>query len=333
MATMRRLFPAFGVLILLGLLGSAPLQALRLNETDYGDLRSIAGRLGMDEKWIERGERMELSSEWTRMRFEADRREFTLNGYRIHLGFPVAAHKGRLFLAESDYRQHLQPILTPQVFGRPPELTHIFLDAGHGGDDPGAENTALGLREKSLVLDLSRRLARRLRAEGYRVTLSRDHDRFIALGDRPRLANEAGADLFLSIHFNASVKPDVAGLETFAFTPPHQPSTARKALHSSDRRTYPGNANDPWNTLLGYYLQTRLVDALKAPDRGLKRARFRVLRDLQMPGLLLEAGFISNDTEGRNIGSAAYRNRIVEAILAGLLTYERTAERLSIPQP
>ena len=315
--------------ILLALLcPAAPLGALQLNGINHTDLRQIAAKLGMQTRWLEKGERIELFSEWTRMDFTRDRREFRINGTQVHLGFPVAGERGRLYLSESDFQHHLRPILTPQVFGSPPPFHHIVLDPGHGGDDPGAENTALGLREKSLVLDLAQRLQKRLLADGYRVSLTRSDDTFLPLGERARKANTLGADLFLSLHFNASVKPPVSGVETFAFTPPYQPSTARTDLHSSDRRHYPGNAADPWNTLLGYYVQRSLTGALPAPDRGLKRARFTVLRDLQMPGLLIEGGFLSHAYEGRNLGSAAYRDRIADAIAAGLTVYARTASRL-----
>jgi len=317
------------VIFLAGFLSlTAQLTALQLNGTAYASLGQIAARLGMQASWLEKGEQMELVSEWTRMEFTRDRREIRINGTQVHLGFPVAGLRGRLYLSENDFKHHLRPILTPQVFGSPPPLRHIVLDPGHGGDDPGAENSALGLREKSLVLDLTRRLQRRLLADGYTVSLTRSDDTFLPLGERARMANALGADLFLSLHFNASVKAAVSGVETFAFTPPYQPSTARAELHSSDRRLYPGNAADPWNTLLGYYVQRSLTEALPAPDRGLKRARFSVLRDLRMPGLLIEGGFLSHAREGRNVGSAAYRDRIAAAIADGLTVYARTAARL-----
>ncbi|MFO7724935.1 MAG: N-acetylmuramoyl-L-alanine amidase [Oceanipulchritudo sp.] len=306
----------------------APLAAVQFNGTAHTDLRRIAAQLGMQTRWLVEGKRMELHSEWTRMEFTRDRREIRINGTQVHLGFPIAEHQGRLYLSDNDFQHHFRPILTPQVFGSPPPLRHIVIDAGHGGNDPGAENRALGLREKSLVLDLARRLQKRLLADGYRVSLTRPDDTFLPLGERSRMANALGADLFLSLHFNASVKADVSGVETFAFTPPYQPSTARANLHSSDRRRYPGNAADPWNTLLGYYVQRSLTEALPVPDRGLKRARFSVLRDLRMPGLLIEGGFLSHAREGRNVGSAAYRDRIAAAIADGLAVYARTASRL-----
>jgi N-acetylmuramoyl-L-alanine amidase len=322
--------PAIGCLVLCWLLIlPAPLAGLELNGTAYTPLREIAGRLGMDTAWVERGKTQKLESQWTTLVFEVHKRELLLNGIRVHLGFPVAEYRGQLYLSESDHTHLLQPILTPQVFGRPPPVRHVVIDPGHGGDDPGARNTGLKLTEKHLTLDLAKRLKAALEAKGLRVTLTRDTDRFISLEKRGRIANASGADLFLSLHFNASEKRSVAGVETFTFTPPFQPSTSRSSLHSSDRRTYAGNANDPWNTLFGYYVQRSLTATLSTEDRGLKRARFSVLRELEMPGLLVEGGFVSHDREGRNVGSAAYRDRIVQGIVDGLQVYLQTVERLS----
>jgi N-acetylmuramoyl-L-alanine amidase len=263
------------------------------------------------------------------MDFEVHKREIHLNGLRVHLGFPIVESGGRLYLSGSDYRHQLQPLLTPQLSGDPPMLRHIVLDAGHGGKDPGTQNSDLGLREKSLTLDLARRVKQRLEAQGFRVSLTRDKDIFIQLEERARQANRLGADLFVSLHFNATSKSSVQGIETYTLTPPFQPSTSRAKLHSSDRQTYPGNVDGPWSSLLAYYMQRSLVDTLKATDRGFKRARFTVLQDLNMPGLLVEGGFVTNPNEGSNIGSSGYRDRIAQGIVEGILVYQKTLGRLS----
>lgn len=311
------------------LLTSLTAWTASINGVEYTPLNDIAGRLGMDLQWVEKGKTAELTSEWTSLRFEIHQRDMLLNGRRVILGFPVAEVRGRLLISESDYLHQLQPILTPQVFGRPGKVRHIMIDAGHGGDDPGAQNNKLGLREKSLTLDLAKRLKKRLEARGFVVSMARDSDRFVSLEERAQLANRSGADIFLSLHFNSVVKPDVYGVETFAFTPKDQPSSSRADLVNSDRRSYPGNQNDPWNTLLGYYIQQELAKTFPVPDRGLKRARFVVLRELEIPGVLVEGGFLSHATEGRNIGSAEYRGRIAAAIEEAVLIFQKTTTRLS----
>ena len=316
------------VAFLAGLFAALPLQALELNGVPHLSLEKVAGKLGMKSRWVEKGKVMELKSDWTELRFELHQRELTINRLRVHIGFPIAEMSGKLYLSVSDFKHHLEPILTPQVFGIPPAIRHIIIDAGHGGSDPGAENGSVKLREKSLTLDLAIRLKARLENAGYRVSLTRSDDQLIPLADRAKIANRLKGDLFLSLHFNASTDKEVSGVETFAFTPPYQPSSSRAKLHSSDEQLYPGNANDPWNTLLGFYVQRSLKETLPSPDRGLKRARFTVLRDLEMPGLLIEGGFVSNSREARNVGSAYYREKIAAAIFEGLSVYQGTASRL-----
>lgn len=318
---------------LIGLLAGQACLALDLNGTRYLKLGTVAGRLGMRTEWIEKPGKIRLYSEWTRLTFAVDQREFQINGRRIHLGFPVAEHRGSLYLSESDFRNQIQPVLTPQVFGVPPDIRRIVLDPGHGGGDPGARNEELGLIEKALVLDLAGRLKARLEAAGYSVSLTRTRDRFLPLEKRAAIANSRKADLFLSLHFNAHRRAEVAGAETYVLTPDSQPSTSGNAAPETGTAALPGNDHDPWNSLLGFYLQRALLDELGSADRGLKRARFAVLRDLRMPGILIEAGFVSNPVEGRNIGSAAYRDRIADAIVEGLRVYRKTRLRLDTPSP
>jgi N-acetylmuramoyl-L-alanine amidase len=311
-----------------GILLMAPLQGLDLNGTSYLNLTEVGAKLGMKPSVLESGKVLELRSEWTTLRFEVNQREMAVNKLRVHLGFPIAGTRGNLYMSESDFRHTLEPILTPQVFGQAPRIRHIVIDAGHGGTDPGAENPELRLREKALTLDLAARLKVRLEQAGYTVSLTRSKDEFIALTERTQQANSLNADLFLSLHFNASADDRVSGVETYAYTPPFQPSSSRAELHSSDKENYPGNTDGPWSTLLGFYVQRSLQEALATPDRGLKRARFTVLQGLEMPGLLIEGGFLTNSHEGRNIGSALYREKIASAVVDGLAVFQSTAARL-----
>lgn len=322
-------------LLLLGLLlvffGHNPAQAVtrQLHGTSYVSLGEVAKRLGQDFKWIKKGSSAELFSRWTTMRFTIHEQEFLLNGRDVGLGNPVASSRGELFISERDYQKTLLPILAPHVFkDDAPKLYHIVIDPGHGGKDPGASNPKLGLYEKNLTLDLARRLEKRLEALGYKVTLTRTSDKFIGLRERAEFANRVGADLFLSLHFNAVGTPSVNGIETFAMTPQGQPSSNRLNLTASDKRNYPGNANDTWNALAAFYIQNEMLKATGADDRGFKRARFVVLRDVGCPAVLIEGGFVTNPTEGRNVGSAAYRDKLANAITAGVLTYQKTLNRV-----
>lgn len=324
----RRRFLLTGLAVVGGLLAPLRASAVRLHGIDYHTLDEVAGWLGMKKTWVEAGKTLRISSQWTTMDFTLHQRSMRLNGVQVHLGWPIAGSNGRLHLSQTDYERTLQPLLTPHIFTQVPRLGTIVIDPGHGAHDPGAQNNALKLTEKHLALDVSQRLAKLLRARGYKVILTREDDRFLELTARSAAANSAGADLFLSVHFNASTASSVAGAETFVFTPQNQPSTSRNTLAASDKRAYPANANDVWNVLAGFYIQKELVTDLKPTDRGLKRARFTVLRDLKMPGVLIEGGFVTHPTEGRNIGSAGYRQQIAQSIAEGVYAYQRTLNRL-----
>jgi N-acetylmuramoyl-L-alanine amidase len=165
-------------------------------------------------------------------------------------------------------------------------------------------------------------LRKALQGYGYQVLLTREEDRFLSLGERSAFANQVEADLFLSLHLNAEASGRVAGVETFVFTPFNQPSTARSRLHTSDRRVYPGNRNDTWNTLAGYHLQRALKEHTGTRDRGLKRARFAVLRETAVPAVLLELGFISHGPTARLARTARQQQLWTEAIVAGVLDYQ-----------
>ena len=302
--------------------------AISVNGAKYLSLKSVAGQLGMQRKWVVSDERLTLKSQWTHMEFGVNDRYITINGFKVFLGYPIAFRNGDLYLGELDYDQTIAPILTPQIFQGVPKLYHIVLDAGHGGRDPGSQNRRAGLQEKILVLDISKRLGSILRKRGYRVTYTRSADHFLELSERARLANQSKADLFLSIHLNGAESSAVRGSETYVFTPLGQPSTRNARVRSSDRKRHPANRNNVWSTLAGYYVQRELVKSLNTADRGLKRARFGVLRPLNCPGLLIEAGFVTNSGEARKLKRAVYRQRIAQAIADGVFVYQKTINRL-----
>ncbi|MFW5883394.1 MAG: N-acetylmuramoyl-L-alanine amidase family protein [Verrucomicrobiota bacterium] len=319
------------VCLTLGLLFALAAEArtANINGTTYISLDIIAARLGMEARETERDEVAELRSQWTQMKFKRNRKAFMLNGHTVHLAWPVALSRGQLFISEIDYEKNLQPLLTPQVFAeQTPRLYRIVIDPGHGGKDPGAENQRIGTNEKTLALAVAHRLKAELERYGYQVLLTREDDHFLELNKRPAFANQVEADLFISLHFNAETSRTVRGIETFIFTPLNAPSTARNSLHWTDKKTYPGNDNDVWSTMAGFYMQRALTRHTGEPDRGLKRARFAVLRDAAVPAMLVELGFISTDSTARAAQSAAQQQQWVKAMVAGILDYQKTLDRL-----
>lgn len=291
-------------------------------------LAAVARQHGLKVQAREQGTELTLTGDGVRMEFEAGSREASWNGYRLFLGEPPVMRGRNLTLAATDWISVVRPLVDPAAVPPPGSLRLVVIDPGHGGSDPGTENRALKLKEKTYTLDVARRLTRELVQRGYRVLLTRTGDTRLAptqAGDlraRAEKANRAGADLFISLHFNSL--PDnttVRGIETYALTPAGQRSTAARKRTAAERVAHPGNRHDHWNMVLSGLLHHRLVDELAATDRGLKHARFAVLRPLGCPAALVEAGFLSSRTEAQKIRSASYRQKIAKAIGDGIEDY------------
>lgn len=312
--------------------------------TGYIDVRDIAGRFGLKADWAKNGPVMTLSDKkGVRFTFEERQRDFYFDGLRIFLGEAAVQEKDTLWLSNLDVIKTVAPLFRPQdyptLLSLPlPKL--VVLDAGHGGTDPGKQNLRFKLDEKHMTLDVTLRLKKILESRGFRVLLTRDKDmRFsnspaVDLPWRTEIANKAGADLFLSIHFNAVANDvqRVSGSETYVLTPQHMVSTQPESDKSMIGERYSGNSQDTANALLGYNIHRQLITGLKTSDRGYKRYRYAVLRNLNCPGVLIEAGFLSNDAEARRVGTPEYRQQIAEAIADGVYNYSATLAALQ-PKP
>ena len=304
-------------------------DAVRMFGVDYVDARDVARRFGMTPRWVKTNESLRLQSQWTKIDFAKDAADIRINDLRIFLSEPVVSANGTLYLSRRDALQVIEPILSPAKTGVP-RLKTIVIDAGHGGSDPGNQNPKLKLQEKRMTLDVALRLERLLRARGYRVVQTRQKDRFVEFDDRTQLIRKTGADLFISIHFNAFRDAAVGGTETYVMTPRYQRSSPQaEQSRSMMNTTYQGNRYDDWNILLGYHLHRELVNELELADRGLKRFRYRVLRNATCPAVLVEAAFLSNLQEGRKVSTAAYRQRIAQAIADGVSAYAQALKRAS----
>ena len=217
----------------------------------------------------------------------------------------------------------------------------VVLDPGHGGDDHGAEGPG-GLVEKDLVLDIAQRVRSRLRAAGLRVVLTRNDDVYVPLERRTAIANEAHADLFLSIHANAASAHQARGVEAFFLSLDASDDAARRlaALENAAFRdaAVPTASDDPLASILGDLAASdRLRESdefarlalqevsgvYAAPARGVKQAPFVVLMGLAMPASLVEIGFITNRDEERSLASDAQRDRIADALARAVAEFGR----------
>ncbi len=276
-------------------------------------------------RWLERDRTLQLSNRWMRLVFNVDPRQDSrkawINGVEVWLAFPLIAQNGTVHIAQLDLEKTLAPVMSPPA--NPPgiRVRTICLDAGHGGNDPGFRVGSS--EEKRHTLLLAQEVRDQLKRAGFSVTLTRTTDVKVPLELRPELARRRAADLFVSLHFNASeeARNQVRGVEVYCCTPAG--ATSFNAGGEGDTRWVPANRNDDKNMLLAYELQKSIVKNLQANDRGVKRARFKVLREAAMPAVLIEAGFLSHPVEGKKIADPAYRRQMAQAIVGGIVAYRQ----------
>lgn len=295
----------------------------------YLDLNHIAKELGMSLKWPILKEYAVIFNNENEIAVKKEQRQIKINNTVIWLGKSIRFQKNKLYISESDFIGVIEPILRPERYTPLPQLRHIVIDPGHGHRDQGARNEELDVAEKVMTLDVAKRLQKILESEGFRVSLTRNGDEFVALKKRPEIANKMKADLFISIHFNSVTigKDTVQGIESFALSLKDHPSTSANKLDPGDMEVLVGNKNDQWNSLIGYCVHENLHKTLRAKDRGLRRARFAVLKTLNCPGILIEAGFISHQGECAKIKNPVYRDRIAKSISKGVLEYRDVLNR------
>jgi len=292
----------------------------------YIRLTDWARSRNFELRWLKKDETLQLTRQSARLSFTVDSNDADINGVGVRLLFPIAVRDGVPCVSQLDSQTTLDPILSPPRSRRSASVTRICLDPGHGGRDSG--NRVGSHLEKTYTLMLAQELATQLTRAGYKVTLTRDTDKFIELSDRAEIARRRSADLFISLHFNSAPNSasTVRGAEVYCMTPVGAPSTNARGEGSS-AGWYPGNRSNEKNVLLAYQLQKSLAKNLATEDRGLHRARFAVLRDATTPAVLIEAGFMSNPSEGRKIFDAGYRRQIAKSIVDGIGAYRQATEQ------
>jgi N-acetylmuramoyl-L-alanine amidase len=272
-------------------------------------------------RWLDREKTFQLSNRVARLTFIVNSCGAQINGVETWLSFPINLRNGVILISQLDLQKTLGPILYPPANKPGFKIKTICLDPGHGGRDSG--NRVGSNEEKKYTLLLAQEVGNQLQRAGFKVLFTRTSDTFVDLPDRPLLANRRRADLFVSLHFNSieTSRSEVNGVETYSITPAGTTST--NARGEGDTRWVSGNGNDEKNLLLAYQVQKFLTRELAVEDRGLRRARFAVLRDAAMPAILIESGFMSHPVEGRKIFDAAYRRQLARAIVDGVLAYKR----------
>jgi N-acetylmuramoyl-L-alanine amidase len=295
----------------------------------YVRLMDWARAENFDPRWLQRDEVIQLTNRSYHLEFQKDSHSAEFNGLNVLLCYPFVVQKGIAYLAEADLQQTLAPLFSPTPNRGDARVRTIVIDPGHGGKDSGFQIGSH--QEKKYTLLLAEELRDQLKKAGFNASLTRTRDTYVDLSARPEIARQRGADLFISLHWNATSvgKNDVKGVQTYCLTPAGAASS-NSGDDVSDVEAKPGNRNDRQNLLLAYDLQWCITHNLGAEDRGVRRARFMVLCDAQMPAVLIEGGYMSHPTESKQIYDSAYRKRMAAAIVAGVQAYKRQVE---LPQP
>lgn len=258
-------------------------------------------------------------------------REVMINGAKQWLAFPVVAQDEKILVSRLDLSKVIEPRLRPERIEGVQPFTTVVLDPGHGGHDKGARSK-FGF-EKDFALDVALRARKLLEARGFKVAMTRTKDIFIPLHERPRLAKGIPDSVFVSIHFNASsTNAEARGFEIFSMAPRGAPATNDGVFHPRDLREDPGNAQELPSSALAGAIYHSLLGHVPNVDRGLKHARFAVLRLCTVPAVLVECGFVTNAPESVQIGTPEWRARVAAAIVEGIDGYKELAVHKQAPK-
>ncbi len=236
--------------------------------------------------------------------------------------------------------------LVVRVWPKPQRrVRRVVVDPGHGGKDPGAVGQQ-GTLEKTIVMDVSRRLKKKLEVQGFEVLLTRSRDEYVSLSSRSKYANEHKVDLFISIHANAAPNKQACGFETYflseAKTDWERAVAAREnAALEFEMQDSPGTTDELELILadlaqneflcesseLAACIQEKTVPHARIKDRGVRQANFFVLRNNYMPAVLVECGFLSNRSEEKLLRNPAHRERVAEGVCRGVVKFVKQYEQ------
>ncbi len=299
---------------------AASLPSQRVDLARWGAEHGLAGHTASH------GDEFQLANRSTQFSFKIDSTKLSADGTEIRLAYPVVHAGEHYWISQRDVESTLGPLLSPPKRPAARPIRLVAVNAGHGGKDPG--NLDGRRLEKSYTILLAGEVRRALERAGLRVLMIRQGDTFVDLDERAAAANRAKADLYVSLHFNCmpgeSVR-EVRGVETYCLTPAGLSSTNDNGNHGGSWQ--PGNRFDRDNIVLARQIHHAVVDGTDLDDRGVRRARFKELTLLDMPGVLLEGGYMTNPGDSRNIYSPEGRTKLARSIVDGILAYKRLVER------
>ena len=295
-------------------------QIIKVSGHDYLSVDNISRFYGLPAGVAAGADKSQLDAVKNPLEFVSGSREAVINGARSWLCFPLIEYDGKYLVSRTDVAKTIEPLVRPHRVPNVGKVDTVVLDPGHGGHDKG-QVSRYG-PEKEFALDVARKLRPLLQAKGLRVIMTREGDYFVPLEVRAKIANAARNSIFVSIHFNATNdNPNATGFEIFSFTPRGAPSTSDSAVALSSFNMQPGSEVDAQSMALSACIYHSVLGHIPEYDRGIKRARFAVLRLTKVPAVLIEGGFLTERGESRLISNRDWRGKLAAAIGVGIESY------------
>jgi len=311
-------------------LAASDWQIVKIGGREYLTVDNVAKFYGLPTGIAPIEKHVRLANGQNSVDFQLESREVMINGVRNWLCFPVTEKDGQYLVSRVDLAKTLEPQLRPQMIPNLGNFKTVVLDPGHGGHDKGAIS-AYGY-EKDFALDVARNLKPLLEAKGLTVKMTRDRDVFVPLELRARIANATKDSIFVSIHFNATnANPAAQGFEIFSLTPRGAPSTDDDALALRFMNMQAGSPVDAPSLALSMCIHHSVVGHFSEFDRGIKRARFAVLRLTKIPAILVEGGFLTERGESRLIAKSTWRAQLAQSISTGIINYKGLVDNKARP--
>ena len=293
------------ILICISIISSGCASRKRLIKKDhrYVSLRSVCSEYNLSWSWDGISKIIRINKRYNKARLYQGSSLIWFNNKIFDLGSQVLVKNGCIMVPESfaDLFTGEKEISEHRI------LKKIVIDPGHGGKDPGAMRGS-NRQEKNIVLDVALRLKQELANAGFDVIMTRDTDVFVPLPDRAEIANRLQADLFISVHANAANSSKAKGFEAFYLD---------EELNGADKAQ---NLRESME--IAYSVAGNLEQMIHLETRYIKGAKFRVLKVAQMPAVLLELGYITNNIEGALLDNPDYRQMLSEAVARGIFRYQ-----------
>lgn len=294
-------------------------QVAKIDGHDYVSLQSMKRFYGFT-KLTRSGTSITLENTKIEMNLKVGGYECLMNGVKFVFSNPVTTSGDDAYVSRMDLAKLIDPVLRPNFIKNAGDFRTVILDPGHGGKDPGATNS-IGT-EAFYNLKVAGRVKSQLQAQGFKVVMTRESDRFLSLQERVNLANAVKEKaIYISIHFNSG-GPAARGIETFTLSPPGVAHYGRDFI-PADNQQRSGNEHDSANIALATSVHGSILRRLQNNtfDRGIKRARFSVLSGVCHPAILLEGGFMSHSYEARLIQNEDYQKALATGVVEAIAKY------------